>query len=52
MRRPIATRVNAQGIARPAWMDAPPRVTASTIADRKKEKESVTCLLKQRRGWI
>ena len=49
MRRPIATRVNAKGISRPAWMDAPPRVRASTIAAREKEKKSVRCLLAQRK---
>ena len=50
MRTLIATRVDARGVSRPAWMDAPPRVRASTIAARKKEKEQVSCLLTQKRG--
>jgi cytidylate kinase len=49
MRNMIATRVNAQGVSRPAWMDAPPRVRASTIAAREKEREHITCLLTKKR---
>ncbi len=48
MRTLIATRVDARGVSRPAWMDAPPRVRASTIAAREKEKEAIRCLLTQK----
>lgn len=49
MRKPIATRVDIKGLSMPAWMNAPPRVRASTIAAHKKEKESVRCLLEQKK---
>jgi hypothetical protein len=48
MKRPIATRVDEKGRSRPAWMDAPPRVRASTIAALRNEREQTLCILKQR----
>lgn len=44
----IAVRVDTKGQSRPAWMDAPPRVTASSIAALRKEKERILCLLEQK----
>jgi len=49
MKRPIATRVDEKGRSRPAWMDAPPRVRASTIAAQRQEQESVKCLLARKK---
>ena len=49
MKRPIATRVDEKGRSRPAWMDAPPRVRASTIAALQNEREQTLCILRQRR---
>lgn len=44
----IVVRVDINGQSRPAWMDAPPRVTASSIEALRKEKERILCLLEQK----